>query len=197
MGFLVDDTTAALQSIAAYLPAAVRRAHHRHHRQRRQNDDQGARFTRCCRSAIATLHSESSYNNEIGLPLTLLKLQPEHERAVLEMGIYAQGEIALLCRLARPVVGVVTMIGPVHLERLGTMENIVSAKQELVEALPADGVAILNQDDERVHEHGRPHAGHAFSPTDWTPDADLWADKIASMGLEGIRFTLHYRRGAT
>ncbi|RLC61000.1 MAG: hypothetical protein DRI80_09760, partial [Chloroflexota bacterium] len=99
-----------------------------------------------------TLKSEASYNNEIGLPLALMHLTDEHERAVLEMGMYDVGEIADLARIALPHVGVVTIIGPVHLERARTMERIVQAKTELVEALPPapEGVAILNYDDERV-----------------------------------------------
>lgn len=141
------------------------------------------------------LKSESSYNNEIGVPLTLLRLKPEHECLVLEMGMYARGEIALLCELARPQIGVLTIIGSVHLERLGSMEALVMAKRELVEALPAapEGVAILNRDDERVMSM----AGHTEATIftyGLTPEADLWAGDITSMGLEGIRFTLHHGR---
>ncbi|RLC99315.1 MAG: hypothetical protein DRI77_03010, partial [Chloroflexi bacterium] len=92
-----------------------------------------------------TLKSEGSYNNEIGLPLTLMHLTDEHERVVLEMGMYDVGEISDLARIARPHVGVVTIIGPVHLERAGTIRRTVEAKSELIEALtPApEGVAIL------------------------------------------------------
>jgi UDP-N-acetylmuramoyl-tripeptide--D-alanyl-D-alanine ligase len=83
-----------------------------------------------------TLKSPGNYNNEIGLPLTLLNLNAAHERVVLEMGMYALGEIALLAEIARPQVGVVTNVEPVHLERLGTIERIAQAKTELVQALP-------------------------------------------------------------
>lgn len=98
----------------------------------------------------ATLSSPGNYNNEIGLPLTLMGLKPEHERVVLEMGMYALGEIVLLCDIARPQIGVVTNVGPTHLERLGTLERIAQAKAELPQSLPAEGVAILNGDDPRV-----------------------------------------------
>jgi len=138
-----------------------------------------------------TLKSEGNQNNEIGVPLTLMNLRSSHERAVIEMGMYAQGEIDLLCDIARPSVGVLTMIGPVHLERLGSMEAIVAAKRELVTALPDDGVAILNMDDPRVMEM----AGHTRARVftyGLDPGADLWADRIDSMGLDGIRFTLHH-----
>jgi UDP-N-acetylmuramoyl-tripeptide--D-alanyl-D-alanine ligase len=138
------------------------------------------------------LKNEGNLNNEIGVPLTLLKLRPEHERAVIEMGMYARGEIALFASLARPVVGVVTMVAPVHLERLGTMDNIVLAKAELVQALPPDGTAILNDDDERVR--GMASLTQARVLTyGLTPRADLWAGEIESYGLEGISFTLHFQ----
>lgn len=139
-----------------------------------------------------TLKSEGNYNNEIGLPLTLLKLTPGHERAVLEMGMYARGEIALFASLARPQVGVVTMVAPVHLERLGTLDNIQSAKAELVQALPEAGAAVLNDDDERV----RAMAGMTRARVvtyGVTSRADIWAGDIESHGLEGIAFALHYQ----
>ena len=91
-----------------------------------------------------------NYNNEIGVPICLLELRPETERAVIEHGMYTTGEIATLCRWTRPRIGVVLNVGPTHLERAGSIEAITRAKRELVEALPADGVAVLNADDERV-----------------------------------------------
>jgi len=142
-----------------------------------------------------TLKSEGNYNNEIGLPLTLLTLLPEHEMAVLEMGMYTSGEIALLCDLAQPQVGVVTIIGAVHMEWLGSIEAISAAKQELVESLPGapDGVAILNMDDPLVMAmSGSTQARVVTYGLD--SNADLWADNIVSMGLEGIHFTLHYEK---
>jgi UDP-N-acetylmuramoyl-tripeptide--D-alanyl-D-alanine ligase len=142
-----------------------------------------------------TLKSEGNLNNEIGLPLTLLQLRPEHERAVLEMGTYGPGEIALLADLAKPSVGVVTNIGPVHLERMGSLDVITAAKSELVAALPAGpaGVAILNQDDERVMTMTAQTQARIFT-YGLVSSADLWADNIQSMGLEGIHFRLHYGR---
>lgn len=142
-----------------------------------------------------TLKSEGNYNNEIGLPLTLLQLQPEHACAVLEMGMYAQGEIAALCRLAAPQIGVVTNVGPVHLQRLGSLEAIVAAKQELVEALPASGVAILNRDEPLVMGMAAHTAARVLTygvGNDAPAQADFWADEIDSMGLDGIRFRLHH-----
>ena len=140
-----------------------------------------------------TLKSEASYNNEIGLPLTLMRLTGEHERVVLEMGMYDVGEIADLARIARPHVGVVTIIGPVHLERAGTIERIVEAKSELVEALPPapEGAAILNYDDERVRGMAQATRARVFY-YGLSPEADLWADHIEGLGLDGIRFRLHH-----
>jgi UDP-N-acetylmuramoyl-tripeptide--D-alanyl-D-alanine ligase len=138
-----------------------------------------------------TLRSRSSYNNEIGLPLTLLQLTAAHQRVVLEMGMYDVGEIAELAQIARPHVGVVTNIGPVHLERAGSMERIAQAKAELVEALPSDGTAILNYDDPLVRDMAERTPARVFY-YGLSPRADLWASGIQGMGLEGIRFRLHY-----
>ncbi|NLF00566.1 MAG: UDP-N-acetylmuramoyl-tripeptide--D-alanyl-D-alanine ligase, partial [Anaerolineales bacterium] len=140
-----------------------------------------------------TLKSEASYNNEVGLPLALLGLTDEHERAVLEMGMYDVGEISDLARIAQPHVGVVTVIAPVHLERAKTIERIVEAKSELLAALPAapEGVAILNYDDERVREMAKATRARLFY-YGLSPQADLWADQIESLGLQGIRLQLHY-----
>lgn len=142
----------------------------------------------------STLKNPGNLNNEIGLPLTLLQLTPGHERAVLEMGFYVPGEIAFLCDLARPQVGVVTNIGTVHAERAGSQEAIARGKAELIEALPEapEGVAILNYDDPLV----RGMAGKAKARVFYyglDPQADLWADGVEGLGLEGIRFRLHYR----
>lgn len=142
-----------------------------------------------------TLYSPGNLNSEQGLPLALLALGPEHECAVLEMGMYAIGEIATLCRLGRPLIGIITNVGPVHLERLGSIENIAAAKSELVQALPpADegGVAILNWDDALVRAMAGLTRARVFR-YGTTPEADLWADEIASDGLQGIRFRMSLR----
>jgi UDP-N-acetylmuramoyl-tripeptide--D-alanyl-D-alanine ligase len=137
------------------------------------------------------LKNEANYNNEIGVPLTLLRLTPRHERAVLEMGMYAPGEIGLLCELARPRVGVVTNVGPVHLERLGSIESIAAAKAELVEALPADGFAVLNGDDARVRAMARKTKARTVL-FGTSADCDLRGSDLESKGLEGISFILKY-----
>lgn len=145
------------------------------------------------RRRFNTLKNPGNLNNEIGLPLTLLALDASHQRVVLEMGMYNLGEISQLCAVARPQVGVVTNVGPTHLERLGSIERIAQAKAELVQALPADGVAVLNYDDPRVRQMAQLAPCRVFS-YGLTHEADLWADAVISEGLEGIRFTLHYGR---
>ncbi len=139
------------------------------------------------------LHSGGSYNNEIGLPLTLLQLNSEHERVVLEMGMYVRGDIRFLAEIARPHVGIVTNVEPVHLERAGSLENIALGKRELVESLPAapHGIAILNYDDQRVRAMADYTAAKVFF-YGLAPQAELWADEVETYGLEGIRLRLHY-----
>jgi UDP-N-acetylmuramoyl-tripeptide--D-alanyl-D-alanine ligase len=96
------------------------------------------------------LRPERSFNNQWGLPLTLLKLSPEHQAVVLEIGSNARGEVAALAALASPSVGVVTTVAAVHTEYLGSLEGVREEKAGLVRALSADGVAVLNADDPRV-----------------------------------------------
>jgi UDP-N-acetylmuramoyl-tripeptide--D-alanyl-D-alanine ligase len=142
-----------------------------------------------------TLKSEASYNNEIGVPVTLLHLTRAHERAVLEMGMYDVGEIADLAWMGQPHIGVVTIVRPVHLERAGTLERIVAAKTELVEALPPapEGTAILNYDDASVRKMADSTQARVCY-YGLSRQADLWADEIEGLGLDGIRFRLHHGR---
>lgn len=141
------------------------------------------------RRRYRVLKNEANFNNEIGLPLTLLQLSARHERAVLEMGMYAPGEIRLLCELAQPEVGVVTNVGPVHLERLGSIEAIAAAKAELVEALPKEGVAVLNGDDPLVKAMAaKTRARVLLYGT--SADCEVRGVDLDSHGLRGIAFTM-------
>jgi UDP-N-acetylmuramoyl-tripeptide--D-alanyl-D-alanine ligase len=97
-----------------------------------------------------TLKPVGSFNTEVGVPLTLLRLTDDQRYAVLEMGAQRVGEVALLCRIAPPHIGVVTVIGPEHLEYFGSLQNVILGEREIVEALTADGIAILNDDDPDV-----------------------------------------------
>lgn len=191
----VDQTLGALQQLAKWW-----RSRFKHLRVIGITGSVGKSSTKELVAAVlqqkyTLLKSEGNFNNEIGLPLTLLQLEAKHERAVLEMGMYAKGEITRLCELAQPAVGVVTIVAPVHLERLGSIEAIAEAKSELPLALPTNGVAILNYDDERVRAMKAVTRAKVLT-YGLDPAADLWADDIVSEGLEGIHFTLHHRKEA-
>jgi UDP-N-acetylmuramoyl-tripeptide--D-alanyl-D-alanine ligase len=137
-----------------------------------------------------TLKSKRSFNSEATLPTTLLRLTPDHEVAVLEMGMWAPGEIRFLADLARPQIGIVTNVGPSHLERMGSMAAIANAKAELPEALPTDGYAILNADDPLVLAMAARTEAQVIT-YGLTPAADIWADEVVSHGLEGISLRVH------
>lgn len=141
-----------------------------------------------------TLKNPGNLNNEIGLPLTILRLSRGHQRAILEMGFYVPGEISFLCEIARPQIGVITNIGTVHAERAGSQDAIAEGKSELVQALPPapEGVAVLNYDDALVRAMSEKTSAAVFY-YGLEPQADLWADQITSYGLEGIAFRLHYK----
>ena len=99
-----------------------------------------------CSPAARTVAAEASYNNEIGVPLTLCRLEADTEVCILELAMRGFGQITDLCRIARPDVGVVTNVGPVHLELVGSLEGVVRAKSELVAALPPGGTAIVPEE---------------------------------------------------
>jgi UDP-N-acetylmuramoyl-tripeptide--D-alanyl-D-alanine ligase len=139
-----------------------------------------------------TLRNEGNLNNEIGLPLSILRATEQHRRAVLEMGFYVPGEISFLCEIARPRIGIVTNIGTVHAERAGTQEAIARGKSELVQALPKNGTAILNYDDAWVRGMAQQTQASVFF-YGRASQADLWVDQIEGLGLEGMRLCLHYR----
>jgi UDP-N-acetylmuramoyl-tripeptide--D-alanyl-D-alanine ligase len=187
--FYVDDPLAALQQLAAAWRRALPQTS-----VVGVTGNVGKTTTKLMAASVLRARyrvhaSESNYNNEIGVPLCLLELDPDVERAVIEMGMYTTGEIAQLARWAQPRTGVVLNVGPVHLERAGTLETITRAKRELVEALPADGHAILNVDDARV----RAMAGHTRARV-WriglAADADVRATDLESHGARGFAFTL-------
>jgi UDP-N-acetylmuramoyl-tripeptide--D-alanyl-D-alanine ligase len=117
-----------------------------------------------------TVAAERSFNNEIGVPLTLCRLEPDTQICVLELAMRGLGQIAQLCAFARPEIGVVVAIGPVHLEKVGTLENVVRAKSELIAALPTGGTAIVpagfavERDDLEVVRLGEDVRVESFEP---------------------------------
>jgi UDP-N-acetylmuramoyl-tripeptide--D-alanyl-D-alanine ligase len=140
-----------------------------------------------------TLKTYGSYNNELGYPLTLLRLEAEQRYAVLEMGAQWIGELAGLCQnIASPDWSLITNVGSAHLEFFGSQENIAIAKSELVQVLKPEGIAILNYDDVNVRAMAsKTQARVLYYGKD--EDADVRASNIAGSPLLGYSFTLHYQ----
>ena len=138
-------------------------------------------------SRYRVLKSEGNFNNHFGLPLMLLKLEPEHDIAVIEMGMSHAGEISALAKIAQPEIGVVTVVAPVHLEYFDSLASIARAKYELIESLPAGGIAVLNADDEYVSQFGRDFHGKVVM-YGTRANADIRAEQIQSRGAEGSAF---------
>ncbi len=113
--------------------------------------------------------TQANYNNEIGVPKTLLELTANHDYAVIEMAMRAKGEIALLTQIARPTIAIITNVGTAHIGRLGSRQAIAEAKCELLAEMPEDGIAILNHDDQRLMKTA----------------AKVWSGKTITYGLEG------------
>ena len=139
-----------------------------------------------CGAVVPTVSAEGSRNNEIGLPLTLVRLEPETKVLVAEMGMRGLGEVAALCAIARPDVTLVTNVGPEHLELLGSVENVARANAEAIAALPVGGVAVvpaetpelepfLDRDDVELHR---------FDPRAVEHAGDCWRFPIGGRVLE-------------
>lgn len=133
------------------------------------------------------LKSVGNFNNHFGLPLMLLKLEPEHDVAVIEMGMSHAGEIRALAKIAQPEIGVVTNVAPVHLEFFDSLAGIARAKYELIESLPASGTAVLNADDEYVSQFGRDFKGKVVTYGTGAT-ADVRAENVQTRGAEGSEF---------
>src|SRR5216684_4158597 len=133
--------------------------------------------------------SEGNFNNHFGLPLMLLKLEPEHDAAVVELGMSHLGEITALAQIAQPETGVVTNVAPVHLEFFSSVAEIARAKYELIESLPAKGTAVLNADDEYVSQFGRDFKGRAIT-YGFAPTATVRAESLEVLGERGSAFDI-------
>lgn len=130
--------------------------------------------------------TRANFNNEIGLPRTLLSIRPDTEIAVVEMGMRGLGQIREMCAIARPDVGLITNVGSTHIGELGSLENIAKAKSEILEDLPEDGLAVLNGDLELV----RGMEGKLHTPAVWfgmRPEDDVQADRV-EITAEGSSF---------
>ena len=152
-------------------------------------------FAALLRTRLRVLKTEGNLNNEYGLPLTLLKLCEEHDAAVIEMGMSHRGELSQLAKIARPDIGVVTNVAPVHLEFFSSVDEIALAKRELIEGLrSSDSVAVLNADDARVTRfadvfHGRVHY-FGFSDS-----AEFRAANLENLGIDGCVFDFYHPGG--
>jgi len=136
------------------------------------------------------LKTEGNLNNEFGLPLTLAKLEPEHEAAVVELGMSRRGELARLTAIAEPQIGVITRIAVEHLEFFSGVDEIALAERELIEGLPGrDTVSVLNLDDARVAQFAEVAPGRVVT-FGLSPDADFRAEAIEDRGADGSVFTL-------
>ena len=135
------------------------------------------------------LKSEKNLNNHFGLPLQLLRLEPEHELAVVELGMSHAGEITALAQLACPNLGVVTNVAPVHLGFFASVAEIAQAKKELIDSLGPDAIAVLNGDDEYVSQFGRGFAGRTVT-FGLQSSASVRAEAVEELGLRGSKFVL-------
>ena len=140
------------------------------------------------------LKSEGNLNNHFGLPLQLLRLEPEHDIAVVEMGMSHAGEITALARIAHPEIGVVTNVAPVHLGFFRSIADIARAKYELIASLPAGGTAVLNADDPYVSQFGRDFHGTVVT-YGCEHAAAVRGQNIRSLGAEGESFDVLTEKG--
>jgi UDP-N-acetylmuramoyl-tripeptide--D-alanyl-D-alanine ligase len=140
-----------------------------------------------------TLKTFASYNHELGYPQTLLRLEPQHRYAVLEMGAQWVGELTWLCEtIARPNWSLITNVGAAHLGLFGSQEKVIQAKSELVQALLPDGIAILNYDDPHVRAMSTKTAARVLF-YGLSSEAHIYGDEITGDPLSGYSFTLNYQ----
>jgi UDP-N-acetylmuramoyl-tripeptide--D-alanyl-D-alanine ligase len=143
-----------------------------------------------------TLATPRSFNTPMGLCRVVRdQLQPEHRFFIAELGAYERGEIRQLCKLVRPTIGVLTAVGPEHLERFGSIDHVIEAEFEIIEALPHDGIAIFNGDDEICRElASRAPCRRIVVGGPPAPDREIWAEDL-STSADGIRFTICHQDG--
>lgn len=141
-------------------------------------------------AARPTAASKGSFNNELGVPLTLANAPAETEVAIVEMGARGRGHIERLCRIARPTLGVVTAVAAAHTEAFGDLDTVARSKAELVEALPPEGTAVLNGDDDRVAAMaGATRAGVILYSAGGRAGADVVAEGVSLDAELRPRFT--------
>ncbi|MDP2807522.1 MAG: UDP-N-acetylmuramoyl-tripeptide--D-alanyl-D-alanine ligase, partial [bacterium] len=139
--------------------------------------------------------NQGNFNNQYGIPLSLLNIEAEHQAAVMEVGMSGLGEISSLCRMVLPELGIITNVGEGHTEFLKDIQNVARAKAELLEALPASGTAIINYDDGNLRSHaGRSRArvlGFSIdSESDYRAEEIGFTERGIKFSLKGVRFEL-------
>lgn len=139
---------------------------------------------------FCVLKTQGNFNNELGLPLTVFRLRPEHQLAVLEMGINQFGEMSRLAKIARPDTCVITNIGPCHLEYLGSRDGVFRAKTEVFSYIKPGGKVILNGDDDKLSAVERVNGSRPVF-FGMGSGADVWADNLENHGLEGVQCRIH------
>lgn len=132
-----------------------------------------------------------NYNNEIGVPLTILGLQEQHQVLVVEMGMRGEGQIEALTNIAPPDIAVITNIHPVHLELLGSIQNISAAKSEILTGLKPEGIAVLNGDDQLVRSVGKKARRKVFYG--FEPNNDLRASRLEYDNYGRMQFDCHWQ----
>ena len=140
------------------------------------------------------LKTDGNFNNQVGLPLTVFRLRPEHEAAVLEMGIDGFGQMEQLSRIAAPQICVITNIGGCHLEALGDRNGVLAAKRRICDDMQPGGLLIANGEDDKlitIREAG----GRAPVRYGYSDACDIWADQIENLGLKGSRARIHTPAG--
>jgi UDP-N-acetylmuramoyl-tripeptide--D-alanyl-D-alanine ligase len=138
---------------------------------------------------FSVFKSPGNFNNLYGVPLSIFNLSPDDHIGIFEMGMSAPGEIAEMCRIAMPSVGVITNVAPVHLEFFGSIEEIAVAKGELAAGLPKDGTLIYNADDPLVRKIAGNYSGHKIS-FGLNQGAEIRAEAVETFGLQETRFRL-------
>ncbi len=198
---VVEDTLAALHHLAREVRRRWAQAGS-HRRLAAITGSTGKTTTKEILAALVAtrrhvLKSEGNLNNAYGLPLTLCRLEPDHEAVVVEVGMSRRGELARLAEIAEPEIGVVTNVGPVHLEFFSSVDEIALAKRELIEGLAsADPVAVLNADDPRVSRFAEVFRGRVVT-FGFAPSAQYRARGVENRGVEGTAFTLVSPQGET
>jgi UDP-N-acetylmuramoyl-tripeptide--D-alanyl-D-alanine ligase len=186
--FAVPDTQHALEQLGAWA------RHHWGHDLVAITGSAGKTTTKDIIAAFLSVDravgkTVGNLNNHVGLPLSLLRLPDHSNVAVIELGMNHAGEIAALAKIAQPRIGVVTNVGHAHVENFDDIDGVAAAKRELIEALPPEGIAVLNADDERVSKFAAAHHGRVIT-YGFSENANVRAEDV-SYSMDGVKFRVN------